>query len=718
MAFFEELKQRKVIRVAAAYLVVAWLSVQVASIALPAFEAPGWVLRVLILLLALGFPMALVLAWAVDLTPEGARFSPGGTGWKRLLAICGVLAAVAVGWYWFGQPAWRKADFANPAAATIAAAPKPSPAAARANPRSIAVLPFVNMSGDPANEYFSDGLAETTLDMLAQVHDLKVIARTSSFAFKGKNDDVRTIGRKLDAAHLLEGSVQQAGKTVRVTAQLVRTSDGIHLWSKRFDRQMTDVFAIQDEIAGEVVKALQVALPAGDAARLTGGRTKDVEAYRSYLRGLALLPKRRVSEMREAVGHFERAIALDPHYAEAHAAASMALGLVGNYSGHLSPEAKARRKRYFETALELDPKLGEAWAARGAWFNERGENVEARRNYQRAVELAPNYATGFQWYAELLMREFGDPAAALPLYEKALALDPLSPIVRSEHANAMVSIGRSEEGERLMLALVRDHPDFVGGHYALARLHEARGDLVGALRASVRAEQVDPEAVNSQRDCWLLLRFGALDRVRRCVARTTRGAGDSNDLVSIRAQLLWMDGKPAQALALIDAMDRKAPWERATYLLESGRGAEALALLQTLDPGMFVQPEPRLTSAYPADAVLAGHALLASGATAQGRDLLQRALRHNADRPVDQLQFGKRWLDAITWSLLGDMPRACVALRQVAASGFHMDIAQLDVMSATRELRKQPCYAPALSPARARAAAHVAAAERAGLLKD
>ncbi|MEO8162053.1 MAG: hypothetical protein ABI588_11605, partial [Arenimonas sp.] len=238
MAFLEELQQRKVVRVAVAYLVVAWLGVQVASIALPTFDAPLWVLRVLILVIALGFPLALVLAWAIDLRPEGPRFVPGGTGWRRLLAFSAAVGLLAIGWFALGQPALRggaAAPVTGVAPATLA-----SPAAAR----SIAVLPFVNMSGDPANDYFSDGLAETTLDMLAQVHDLKVIARTSSFAFKGKAADVREIGRKLDAAHLLEGSVQQSGTTVRITAQLVRTSDGVHLWSHQYDRQLTDVFKI------------------------------------------------------------------------------------------------------------------------------------------------------------------------------------------------------------------------------------------------------------------------------------------------------------------------------------------------------------------------------------------------------------------------------------------------------------------------------------------
>ena len=321
MSFVTELKQRKVFRVGALYVVIAWVAVQAASIALPAFDAPPWVMRVVILLFALGFPLALVMTWALQLTPDGIKATPGKVGNKRMVSVAAAFFALALGWYFLGQPALRQQAIAGE--------------------RSIAVLPFVNMSGDKANEYFSDGLAETTLDMLAQVKDLKVIARTSSFAFKGKQADMREIGRALGAAHLLEGSVQQAGDIMRITAQLIRVSDGTHLWSKRFDRKRADVFAIQDEIATQVVTAIQGALPAAQQARLVRKRTDNVAAYDEYMKGIALLPGRKRASLREALRHFERAIALDPGYARAHAMAGTAAGLLVTY-GDDSP-ATARK---------------------------------------------------------------------------------------------------------------------------------------------------------------------------------------------------------------------------------------------------------------------------------------------------------------------------------------------------------------------------------------
>jgi TolB-like protein len=263
------------------------------------------VLRVLILVLALGFPLALVLAWAIDLTPEGrasCRAAPAGSACSRFSSRARACSRSA-GMCW---------------AAGLARGRTWPRESSRGQGRSYSgavdcVLPFVNMSGDPANDYFSDGLAETTLDMLAQVHDLKVIARTSSFAFKGKPDDVREIGRKLDAAHLLEGSVQQSGKTVRITAQLVRTSDGAHVWSHRYDRQLTDVFKIQDEIADRGGEARCSWRCRRRKPRASPASAPTMSAaYQEYLRGVALMPGRRVPDMRRALAHFQRAIALDP----------------------------------------------------------------------------------------------------------------------------------------------------------------------------------------------------------------------------------------------------------------------------------------------------------------------------------------------------------------------------------------------------------------------
>ena len=697
MSFVAELKQRKVIRVAMVYLVVAWVAIQAASIALPAFDAPAWALRVVILLFALGFPLALLLTWALELTPEGVRVAAGGIGSKRMAGVAAVLMALAVGWYYYGQPAFRGGD-------------------QNIGERSIAVLPLVNMSGDPANDYFSDGLAETMLDMLAQVPDLKVIARTSSFAFKGKAEDVRRIGKSLGAAHLLEGSVQQAGKTLRITVQLVRSSDGSHVWSQQYDRPMADVFKVQDEVATQVVRALQVSLPAAGREHLLRKRTDNVAAYREYLKGNALLPGRQVSAMRQALRHFERAVALDPGYARAYVGANDAIGLLGEYASITAVE-RERADRYLARALELAPDLGEAHVARGAQLQRVGDIGGAEREFKRGIELAPGYATAWQWYGELALFELGEPGRALPMFQRAVVLDPLSPIIRDMYATALVGAGRADQGEAENARLLAEHPGFAHAYDTLSRVRAARGDLVGALRALNREFALDPSAVARRHDrCMLLLDFSALAEAKACARQAMARDPGSDRSLQAQSILQSMDGDFAAALASIEAAQHVNPWNRAMLLLANHRDAEALAVLREAVPEYFAAIAPKQQSAYPSDPIVVGAALLRTGATARGQALLRQALQANAGRPYQAGLFGRQWWDAYAYTLLGEPDNACRALREASDSGYFLGIVTLDFDPLLDDLRAQPCFARELASARAKAAAQVRVARAAKLL--
>ncbi len=607
-----------------------------AATALPIFDAPIWVLRVMILLLAIGFPIALILAWAVELSTDGVKIDATGVGSRRMLAVSVVLLVLAFVWYYRGQPAVRQADM-------VTAPTSPAVVVPTTPERSIAVLPFVNMNGDPDNEYFSDGLAETTLDMLAHVSDLKVIARTSSFAFKGKAQDMRKIGAALGAAHLLEGSVQQSGKTVRITVQLIRTSAGSHLWSQRYDRELADVFSIQDEIATEVVKALQLALPAAEKQQLLRKRTDNVAAYQEYLRGNALLPGRRVADMRQALAHFERAIELDPNYARTYAAAATTSLLLEDYST-TSAEEKAKRTRYIEQALALDPKLGEAYIARASMLQNAQDLNGADQAFRRGTELAPGYATGFQWYGELLLDDLADVDRAMPMFKRAVALDPLSPVVRAGYARGLAISGHEDEALALSAKLIRDHPGFAMAYPARRDLFEARGDLVGALKAQKALELSDPDSVRRKVSrCRILSHFGALAQAQACLADLNRRFPEV-DTRGEQISLMALQGDFAGALAAGSRMERQEPWSRIWLLQMNGRDAEALPLLQTLVPEFFVRPI--ITgSSYPSDAIFVGAALLRTGATDHGREVLRFALKNNAAHPYDQLQYGRGWWD-------------------------------------------------------------------------
>ena len=697
MSFFAELKQRKVIRVAAAYLVVTWVAIQAASIALPTFEAPLWVLRVVILLLALGFPLALVLAWVLELTPEGPKFTAGKVGNRRMAWLAAGLVALALAWFHFGQPALRARDVAP------------------MEERSIAVLPFVNMSGDPKNEYFSDGLAETTLDMLAQVQNLKVIARTSSFAFKGKSTDVREIGKALGAAHLLEGSVQAAGDTVRITVQLIRTADGSHLWSRHFDRRMADVFKIQDEVATAVVQALQIALTGPEKQRLVQKRTENVAAYQEYLKGIALLPGRKVPEMRVAAQHFERAIELDPDYARAYVAAHDAYYLLNQYAT-ITTEERSRSAHYLDRALLLAPQLGEAHIARAAELQDVNRLSQAEPEYKRGLQLAPGYATGYQWYGEFFAG-LGRFDEALPLLHKAVELDPLSPVIRDVYVFQLAQSGRLDEALALSNRMIADHPDVARQYGTRSQLQEQRGDLVAALRDFQMQDALDPAAVgNNAGRCHLLIEMGAVVEAKACVATFSQRGSAPDVLLEAKARLAMIGGDAATALTLVAQTHPADERFRATILLATGRPAQALPIYRKGVPELFVQPTPTIYPGQAHDAIQAGIALIKTGARPQGQALIQAAIAAIAHRPYAELIAGRGWLEVYAYSQLGHKDRAFAALQDGVNNGYFLDIAELDADPLLADLRADPRYAKILAPARARAAAQVEAAHKAGLL--
>jgi TolB-like protein/tetratricopeptide (TPR) repeat protein len=709
MSFVAELKQRKVFRVATVYLVVAWVAVQAASIALPAFDAPAWVLRVVILLIALGFPFALVLAWALDVTPDGLRFSAGGVGAKRIAVIAAALVVLALVWYFRGQPALRLVDTAG----TTPAVPAVD---ATATARSIAVLPFVNMNKDPANDYFSDGLAETTLDMLAQVPNLKVVARTSSFAFKGRSDDVRKIGAALGAATLLEGSVQRAGDAVRITTQLVKTSDGTHLWSKHFDRQLADVFKIQDEVATEVVRALEVSLPASDQQRLTQKRTDNFEAYQEYLKGTALMPGRKVDDMRAAAAHFEKAIAIDGNYARAYVAAADAYQLIAEYAG-VAPTEKAHVGTYIERALVLAPDLGEAHASRGTQLQNAHDFEGAEREFRRATELAPSYASAFQWYGELLCYILHDFPTSERMLRHAVTLDPLSPIVQDQLIYPLIAANRLDSAKIELDKLLREHPDFAQGYYTQARFAAAQGDLVAALRGFAEHAARDPAALSRIGDrCFLLERFSAIEPARACLRDLLTRSPDSVELATELAQLELLGSDAAKVLAQVRSGMRVDKGFEAFLLVCVGRVDEALAILRVVWPQQFASPAPKPYPGVVQHSVLVGAALLRSGATAQGRALLLGVTAELAARPISGASANFAWWDAVAFELLGERERAIVALERGVEAGAILDIWDLDADPLLAGLRADPRFAKILAPARARAAAQVAAAQAAGLL--
>ena len=427
MGFIAELGRRNVVRMAGLYLVGAWLAVQVAGTLSPIFDAPAWIARGIVLLLAIGFVPALVFAWVFELTPDGIRrdadvppeqsIAPQTARRMDRWIIAGLLfALVFLGFE-------RLVLVPRRQAAELAAAPA-ARAASAPDRQSIAVLPFVDMSAAKDQEYFSDGIAEELLNRLAQVPGLRVAARTSAFRFKGQDVDVGDIGRQLQVAHVLEGSVRKDGARLRITAQLIDAGNGYHLWSQSFDADAGDVFKVQDEIAGAIASALKTQLM-GRTPGAGGGADVSPEAYDAYLQGRAHFA-RRGPALRDAVAAFDRALALEPDYVAAHSARAFALAISVNWSPWLPVvDAVAQAQASADRALALDPDNVEAHIVRGYLAMSRWRQAEAQAGFARALELDPDNVDALNFHGDLHLAQ-GNLREAERLKRRAMALDPLA----------------------------------------------------------------------------------------------------------------------------------------------------------------------------------------------------------------------------------------------------------------------------------------------------
>jgi TolB-like protein len=454
VSFFDELKRRNVVRVGVAYLVAAWVVLQIIDFVVDAISAPNWIVQVFILVAAIGLPVVLAISWAFELTPEGVKREseidrsqpiPATTGRRldRLIIVLLTLAVVfLVGERLMTSPIDRPTS--------IERTSEPPDIAAREN--TIAVLPFVNMSSDQEQEYFSDGITEEILNRLAGIHELRVAARTSVFSFKDHNEDIREIARKLGVETILEGSVRRSGDEIRITAQLIRASDGFHLWSSAYDRKLENIFAIQDDIATRIAEALQVSMGISD--RQAGApRTVDPEVYDLYLRARAL-HRQRGEVLLEAIELFEQALAIDPDFAPAWAGLSHTYIVLPNYISEEQQDSIGdvleKSLSAAERALELDPTLPSAIHAMGNNLFFRFEWANAERQYLKALELDPDSADIMEDYVTLLTFS-GQLDASRKVADRMIELDPYVAVFQ----NAMIALLEAQGEQELKDETIR-----------------------------------------------------------------------------------------------------------------------------------------------------------------------------------------------------------------------------------------------------------------------
>jgi len=458
LRFLAELKRRKVIQTAVLYAVSAWVLLQVAELLLEMLEVPPWGLKLIFVLLLIGFPLALLLSWMNQVSPEGIRRETPVPEPPRGLPPAGAYSSHAAG-------------------APAAAMPPQEPAAAE---RSIAVLPFANLSEDKANEYFADGLSDELLNLLSRVAGLRVVARTSSFSFKGRTASAAEIARELKVTHLLEGSVRRSGSRVRITAQLIRASDSSHVWSQSFDRDLSDIFAVQDEIAAAVARGLELKLFGGPAPK---AQPTDPRAYALYLQGRHFFSLYSATGYAQAIPALEGALAIDPGFAPAWGI----LGALywGQANNSLIPYGEGARKARLasDKALALDPEQAEPMSLLGLLdVIEHRDVARGLQRIHRALELEPHNQRVLSRAANVA-RQRGRTEEAIGYAEQALNADPLSPNAHAVLGLTYYYAGRLDDAEAMRRRLLALSPGWLSGYYYLGRILLERGDARAALAA-------------------------------------------------------------------------------------------------------------------------------------------------------------------------------------------------------------------------------------------
>lgn len=481
---FAELKRRNVYKVAVAYAVVGWLLVQVATQVFPFFEIPNWTVRLVVLAIVIGFPIALVVAWAFELTPQGLKRTEDvdliAQGHRKsqvwiYVVIAGALLSIAL--FFIGRYS----------VATKSPLAPPSQSASK----SIAVLPFANLSADKNDEYLSDGMTEELLNVLTKVKSLRVPGRSSSFAFKGKNEDdiFRKVGEQLHVNAVLEGSVRKAGEKLRITAQLVNVADGFHLWSETYDGDMKDILAVQSDVAKRVVQALQVQLGVDETRAFAKKATENPEAHRLYLLGRYHFAKFTRAGWTNAIHSYKEALQVDPNFALAYCGLADTYGWAG---GQLMPgrEAWAKETELAQKALELDPNLAEAHLSMGTALFSVLDPHASEKELDRAVELNPNLALIYDQYG-WTFSELGRFDDAIAAEKKALELDPLSTFLNTDLAFFLYWARRFEEATTQIHKTLELDPNNAFAHSILGWCFIAEGNKAEGRSEFEKATTLD-----------------------------------------------------------------------------------------------------------------------------------------------------------------------------------------------------------------------------------
>ncbi len=615
---FEELKRRRVIRVATLYIIAFWPIIQIVDILSPTLGLPDSIIRYLVFAFIGGFPVMLILAWVFDIDRDGVHVTsrevrpgqePALIGGNKELLIVGVLLLLVIGLF---VVQWRMDE------ETVEIAVDPEP-----NIRSIAVLPFDSYSEDKKDQLFADGLTEELITVLSRVKELRVVARTSSFAYRGVSKNVIEIGKELDVSLILEGSVRRndINDIIRVTAQLIETVRGSHLWTQTYDREYTDIFKIQDDIAASVVDKLEITLLGKDREKIQSRSSASPEAMVANSMGRAELARRTEVSLKDGIRFFKLAIRDDPNYAAAYAGLAETYALQVSYDYEPAEEVLPLAQEAVDRALAIRPDSGISHAVQGLIHMQTNRDEQAIEALEKAMRLNPSNAMAVMWYA-LLMKNQAD---RLVWYEKAYELDPRSPVVGYNVANIMLDQGREAEAMVVFAQIVEADPFYPRAYVLAARVNEQRGRLDEALNQYRTAYDLQPEIEYSASIAQLYIDLGDFESSQEWITRVSNKLPEQYryrlDWLQIQFYMASDNMREAEPLLLnkVKLADKNgasrntyldAAW--AAYLLDDIRGiiraygkAQVLEThsehMINLDEGFYLEAGLAAAYAYKAD---------------------------------------------------------------------------------------------------------------------
>ena len=673
MKLLEELKRRNVFRVGLAYLVSIWLVLQVADLVLDSIRAPNWVMQLLLLSAAIGFPVALLFSWAFEVTPEGVKRehdvdrskSVSAKAGRKLNFLITVMLAIAV--VYFVADKWLLHENSTTGRSPVAGLEK-----------SIAVLPFSNRSSVDEDAHFVDGIHDDILTGLAKLSGLdKVTSRTSAEQYRNTDKSILQIGQELGVATILEGGVQRAGNRVRINMQLINVKTDAHLWAETYERELTieSLFEIQSDITRKIVTALQAALTKNDEEQLASLPTTNLEAYDQFVLGRQEMTQRTAKSLAAALAYFEKAIELDANYALAYVGVADTLALQTVYSGQVQKESFKPRQDAIDKALRLDPRSGEAYAALGQLRREQENGEAAEAAFLRAIELSPNYATAYHWYSNFLGTD-DRHEESLQQLRKALSLDPLASVLVSNLVDSLRLFGRIEEAKATLLDGIRRNPEFPSFYADMAGLLHAQGRLGESAAWLDRAIELNRSNVGFRLAlCNIFVDLIEVDGAEDCLAtlRADFPQFPESVFAYTKTGILMVTGETEAAVEyaeFVAAAEPSAQWILIEVYLSSSEWRKAQPILESLGPKFYADGEIVVS---PSELVLA---IQVASSLRDGDGFTERAhyLAGQALKTMSAMHrtrgIGYYFFDVPAHAARGDIRLAIDALRDAIDSGW------------------------------------------------